>query len=264
MRKYNALSLIALFIIAITLVFSSCTPYKDIPYFTNISDNARDSLVTTAEFKDPVINPDDILAVNIITIDPTTATAINQSSSQMISTQFNGAPTMVAGLLVDKNGEITEPIIGKIKVAGLTTSEARDLIREKTAHYYKDPDVQVRFANFTITVLGEVTKPSSFTVPSEKVSILDAIGMAGDLTIYGMRENVLVIREVDGKKVVNRLNLNSAAIFKSPFFYLRQNNVVYVQPNKQKAIAADASRTRTLTVAASVAAVLVVLLTRIK
>jgi len=101
-------------------------------------------------------------------------------------------------------------------------------------------------------------------MPNEKVSVLDALGMAGDLTIYGRRDNVLVIRENDGKKEVTRLNLNSADIFKSPYFYLKQNDVVYVEPNKQKIIAADAARTRTLTVAASVAAVLIVLLTRIK
>lgn len=264
MRRYKAYSLIALFIVVTSFVFSSCTEYKDVPYFTDVSDHAKDSLLTTSEFKDPVINPDDILSVNIVTIDPTTAAPVNQSTTMAVSTQVNGTPTMVPGLLVDKNGNITLPIIGSVKVAGLTTFEARDLIKQKASQYFKDPDVQVRFANFTITVLGEVTHPATFTVPSEKVSILDAIGMAGDLTIYGMRNNVLVIREVDGKKVANRLNLNSAEIFNSPFFYLKQNDVVYVQPNKQKAIAADASRTRTLTVLASVAAVLIVLLTRIK
>lgn len=266
MGKYKVYSLFALFIVVTSFVFSSCTEYKDVPYFTDVSDHAKDSLLTTSEFKDPVINPDDILSVNIVTIDPTTAAPVNQSTTMAVSTQLNGstAPTMVPGLLVDKDGNITLPIIGAVKVSGLSTSEARDLIRQKASVYYKDPDVQVRFANFTITVLGEVTHPATFTVPSEKISILDAIGMAGDLTIYGIRENVLVIRDVDGKKVANRLNLNSSDIFKSPFFYLKQNDIVYVQPNKQKSIAADAGRTRTLTVAASVAAVLVVLFTRLK
>lgn len=264
MKKYKACSLIALFIIGIIMILSSCTPYKNIPYFTDVSDRAKDSLLKTAEFKDPVIMPDDILAINIVTIDPTTAAPVNQSTTMAVAAQVNGTTTMIPGLLVDKNGNITLPIIGSVKLQGLTTSEARDTIRRRASQYFKEPDVQVRFANFSVTVLGEVIHPATFTMPSEKVSVLDALGMAGDLTIYGMRENVLVIRDVDGKKVVNRLNLNSADIFQSPFFYLKQNDVVYVQPSKQKAIAADASRTRTLTVAASVAAVLIVLLSRIK
>jgi len=248
----------------IAAIFASCTELKDTPYFRDIPDSTKQKVFSNTPYQDPVIRPDDILSITVVTIDPTTAAPVNQAANVPVSTSIGGAPVVVPGLLVDKDGNISLPIIGTVKVAGLTTFEAKAVIKKKAVLYYKDPDVQLRFANFSITVLGEVLHPASFTMPNEKVSVLDALGMAGDLTIYGRRDNVLVIRENDGKKEVTRLNLNSADIFKSPYFYLKQNDVVYVEPNKQKIIAADAARTRTLTVAASVAAVLIVLLTRIK
>ena len=137
-------------------------------------------------------------------------------------------------------------------MAGLTTYAAKQAVKEQAEKYFKVQDVQLRFANFTITVLGEVAHPSSFVIPNERVSVLDALGLAGDLTIYGRRDNVLVIRDEDGKKEVSRLNLNSSDIFQSPFFYLTQNDVVYVEPNKSKAIQADAEQTRIITIAASI------------
>ena len=154
--------------------------------------------------------------------------------------------------MVDKNGNISLPILGTIKVAGLTTFEAKAAVKERAEKFFKDPDVQLRFANFTITVLGEVAHPSSFIIPNERISVLDALGLAGDLTIYGRRDNVLVIRDNNGKKELSRLNLNSSDIFQSPFFYLTQNDIVYVQPNKSKAIQADAEQTRIITIAASI------------
>ena len=260
-RRYITNGLIC-FVIAIQ--FASCTAYKDTPYFRDIPDSIREVLPNTAQYKDPVIHPDDILSVTLVTIDPTTSAPVNQAANVPVATSLVGVPTIVPGLLVDKEGNISLPIIGSVKVGGLTTFEAKALIKTMAAHYYKSPDVQLRFANFAITVLGEVLHPGTFTMPNEKVSVLDALGTAGDLTIYGRRDNILVVRETDGKKEVARLNLNSADIFKSPFFYLEQNDVVYVEPNKQKIIAADAARTRTITIAGSVAAVLIVLLTRIK
>ena len=125
------------------------------------------------------------------------------------------------------------------------------------------PTVQVRYANFKITVIGEVARPATYTVPNERISIIDVLGYAGDLTIYGKRENVLLIRDTIGGKQFIRLNLNSSDIFKSPYFYLRQNDVVYIEPNEAKIATTDAARTRTLAVVGTVLSLLIVITSRL-
>jgi polysaccharide biosynthesis/export protein len=265
MRKFRPGLLNSLAAVTIALMFASCHEGKLVPYFKNIPDSAKLTIVPNAVYTDPIIMPDDILAYAVVTIDPTTSAPVNQAAISVNSTSSSstGASSAVSGLLVDKDGNISIPILGTIKVAGLTTFEAKAIIKQRAEKYFKGADVQLRFANFSVTVMGEVNHPGSFTVPSEKISVVDALGLAGDLTIYGRRENILVIREVDGKKAMARLDLNSSDIFKSPYFYLRQNDVIYVEPNKDKAVAADAERTRILTVAAAVATVLIVLFSRI-
>jgi len=248
-RQYLATGVVAF---CIAIIFASCAATKNVPYFKDIPDSTKEKMIVDAPYTDPVIIPDDILSVTIVTIDPNTSAPVNQAAAVPVASSNMGTPELVPGLLVDKNGDITLPIIGAVKVAGLTSYQAKALIKSRASKYYKDPDVQLRFANFKITVIGEVAHPSSFTVPNEKISILDALGMAGDLTIYGRRENVLLIRENNGKKELFRLNLNSSDLFRSPYFYLKQNDVVYVEPNKSKAVQADAQQTRIITIAASV------------
>jgi polysaccharide export outer membrane protein len=273
MRRLRQIAINSLAIFAIALIFASCTSTKDVPYFKDVPDTTKTKTFIDAPYHDPLIIPDDMLSVVVTTIDPTTTTPVNQgatmassgSGSGLLGSGASGPPQTVPGLTeVDKNGNISIPILGTIKVAGLSTSDAKVVIQKLAEKYYKDPDVQIRFVNFTITVMGEVGRPATFILPNQKVSILDALGMAGDLTIYGRRDNVLLIRENNGVKELHRLNLNNSDIITSPYFYLRQNDVIYVEPNKQKVIAADAARARTLTVAGAVAAVLIVLLTRVK
>src|SRR6185437_6792878 len=248
-RQYLATGVVAF---CIAIIFASCAATKNVPYFKDIPDSTKEKMIVDAPYTDPVIIPDDILSVTIVTIDPNTSAPVNQAAAVPVASSNMGTPELVPGLLVDKNGDITLPIIGAVKVAGLTSYQAKALIKSRASKYYKDPDVQLRFANFKITVIGEVAHPSSFTVPNEKISILDALGMAGDLTIYGRRENVLLIRENNGKKELFRLNLNSSDLFRSPYFYLKQNDVVYVEPNKSKAVQAAAQQTRIITIADSV------------
>jgi polysaccharide export outer membrane protein len=270
MRKLRQHAINSLAIFSVVLIFASCTSTKDVPYFRDVPDSVKTKLLTDAPYQDPLIIPDDILSVTVTTIDPTTSEPVNQAATVPTSTSGSsslaGAPpvALVPGLQVDKDGNISLPILGTVKVGGLSTSQAKALVLQAAQKYFKDPDVQIRFVNFTVTVMGEVERPATFVSPSEKISILDALGMAGDLTIYGRRDNVLLIRENNGVKELHRLNLNNSSIIQSPYFYLRQNDVVYVEPNKQKVIAADASRTRELTVAGAFAAVLIVFLTRVK
>jgi len=182
--------------------------------------------------------------------------AIGASSAAMVGNQ------VISGFLVDKDGFIQMTLLGKIKVGGLTTYQVRDKITELASQYYKNPTVQVRFANFKITVLGEVTRPATYTVPNEKVTVLDALGLAGDLTIYGKRENVLLVRDQQGQKELVRLNLNDSEVFRSPYFYLRQNDVLYVEPGKAKAAANNAARTQTFAIIGSLLSVLIVAVSR--
>ena len=141
---------------------------------------------------------------------------------------------MPNGYLIDKDGMIDFPIIGKIKIAGLDRNEAIELLKNQLSVYIKKPIVNIRILNYKITVIGEVSKPGTFTIPNERITILEAIGIAGDLTITGKRNNVLIIRDIDGQKINFRVDLTKNELFKSPVYYLNQNDVVYVEPNRTK------------------------------
>lgn len=247
------------------LLLSSCITNKNTAYFQDISSAQKTVLQQSAKYTELIIQVDDILSVSISTLDPQSVAAVNQGVSTPVLGVANstGSAQQVNGFLVDKNGEIQLSMIGSVKVAGLSTFEARELILKKALSYYKDPNVQVRFANFRVTVLGEVNRPATYTIPNEQVSVLDVLGLAGDLSIYGKRENVMVIRNNGGTREFGRLNLNSSEIFNNPYFYLKQNDLVYVEPNKAKIATTDASRTRLITIGASVFSALVVLLIRV-
>ncbi|TKC13057.1 hypothetical protein FA048_05420 [Pedobacter polaris] len=254
------------FLILTLTTFSSCVSNKNIAYFQDIQGVDRAKLENAVAFVEPKIQPDDILSINIFTLSPTSGAVVNQSASTPVlgSNTASGGNQLVNAFLVDKNGEIELALAGKIKVAGLTTYEARELVRKVISKDYKDPNVQLRFANFKVSVLGEVNNPSAYTLPNEKVTILDALSLAGDLTIYGKRENVLIVRDQDGKKEFARLNLNSSEIFNSPFYYLKQNDVVYVEPNKAKASANNAPQLQTIGIITSVLSVLILAVSVLK
>jgi len=251
----------------ITLFFMASCSVKKIVYFNDLPIDSAHVVKEAAAFTEPTIQADDILSITVQTIDPTSAAVANQSLAVQAvgaSSATNVGNQLISGFLVDKDGYIHMSLIGKVLVEGLTTYQARERITNMATHYYKDPTVQVRFANYKITILGEVTRPATYTVPNEKVSVLDALGMAGDLTIYGKRENVLLVRDNDGKKELVRLNLNDSRLFKSPYFYLRQNDVIYVEPGKAKAAANNAARTQTYAVVGSIVSLIIVALTRFR
>ena len=248
----------------VTLLLGSCS-VKNVVYFKDLPQDTLKVMKAAAAFSEPVIQSDDLLSITVQTLDPTTSSIANQTEAVQAvgaSSASNVGNQVISGFLVDKNGFVHMTLLGKVKVAGLTTYQARELITEKAQEFYRDPTVQVRFANYKITVLGEVTRPATYTVPNEKVTVLDALGLAGDMTIYGQRENVLLIREENGQKAMVRLNLADSDLFQSPYYYLRQNDVIYVEPGKAKAAANNASRTQTYAIAGSVLSVLIILLTR--
>src|SRR5690606_28362694 len=227
MYKYINNSKIFLLFSFSVFFLMSCAVTKKTVYFSDIALDSV-SAVHLAQFNEPIIQSDDILSITIQTVDVEATAAVNQVSTVPAvgaSSASNLGNQVIRGFLVDKDGNVAIPMLGNIKVAGLTTYQARQVIAENASRFFKEPTVQVRFANFKITVIGEVAKPATYTMPNEKVTLLDAIGLAGDLTIYGKRENVMLIRDnADGEKEFIRFNLNSYDTFKSPYFYLQQND----------------------------------------
>ncbi len=253
------------------VLLSSCSTNKKISYFRDIPDSiflaARN--INTTSFEEPLIQLNDILQVSILSLDPQLNNMLTSANSVAFSVQpsssnlTSASSATISGFLVDKKGMIELPVIGKIKVSGMSTAEARDFIHDRVAIFYKDPVINVRFANFNITVLGEVARPATYVVPNEKLSVLDAIGMAGDLTIYGKRENILLVRDSGGQKKYVRFDLNSSGMFNSPYFYLRQGDVIYIEPAKSKIAASDGVRNRNITLAASGLSLLIVFFSKI-
>lgn len=253
-------------------LLSSCATPKNVTYFQDVPDTLRQKMVALSAYYTPVIQPDDILQVSIQTLDPAATALLSQQTTAnwpAMGANAGGStsgsnPVNVTGYLVDKEGYVILPLIGKVMAKDKTTDKIRDEIRAKAAEFYKDPVVTVRFANFKITVLGEVARPSTYVMPNEKVTLLDAIGIAGDLTIYGRRENVMLIRDNNGKKEFARFNLNNSNIFSSPYFYLHQGDVVYVEPNKAKVATTDIAQVRRLSILATALSLLIVIATRVK
>jgi polysaccharide export outer membrane protein len=276
--KKTSTSILFTFCVVIIIVFTlnSCSTIKNYKYFEDISDTAKITRLANSYYKEPIIQVDDILYILIQTADPLGGNLINAVNTPAGSTTpytnifsstggVSSNQSVVYGYLVNKKGFVTIPVLGDVQVSGFTTAQARDLILEKATVFYKSPSVIVRYANFKITILGEVQRPGTYTVPNEKINLLDALGYAGDLTIYGDRTNLLLFRrQVDGSTIAYRLNLNNSEIFKSPNFYLQQNDEIYVTPTKAKITSSDAAQARNITVITSALTVLVVLLTRIR
>ncbi|MFC0262559.1 polysaccharide biosynthesis/export family protein [Fontibacter flavus] len=229
-----------LFILTLlSLTLFSCAK-RNLVYFSDI-ETYEDYSVPVGQFTEPRIQPDDLLSITVTSLNPESNMLFNVG---VLMPSGDRANTVVSSpvnenYLVDKDGFINYPVIGKISLNRLTKQEAVDKMAGLVSEYVKDPIVNIRFTNFKVTVIGEVQKPASLVIPTEKITVLEALGMAGDMTAYGKRENVLVIREKDGMRTAARLNLNDKAVLSSPYYYLQQNDVVYVEPYKTKAIQAD-------------------------
>lgn len=190
------------------------------------------------------IQPDDLLEIGVYAEDPAAVAPFTLQGVGARTKEENN----VAGnnFLVDQAGDIEFPVLGKMHLSGLTVEQARDTFKQKLTRYIANPIVNVRWLNFKFTVLGEVNQPATYTVPERSVTVLEAVGLAGDLTNYGNRKNILVIREQDGKREFGRVNLQDRGVFNSPYFYLKQNDVVYVEPLKQKTSVVSDQATKVL------------------
>lgn len=252
--------------IIVILILCSChTPKRTYSYFKDVPDTVSLYNIIDTGFKALTIKTDDLLQINISSPNPeANSFFITPGSNVSNGTSNSAAGTATPNTyLVDKDGGIDMPLIGRVIVRGLTMNEARNDISGKLLTFLKDPIVTVRLQNFKVTILGEVTRPANYYVSNERVSVLDALGMAGDMTIYGRRENVLLIREKDGKKSLTRLNLNTSALFRSPYYYLQQNDIVYVEASKEKVVANDRTTLRSITLVTAVISLFTVILTRV-
>lgn len=222
----------------IVLLFASCSSIKDVRYFQDAENGKTSSISNTLLIK---VRPEDKLSIVVNSKDPELAALVNlpiQSSRIGANGLVSGSSQSVSVYTVDPNGDIDFPVIGKIKVAGKTRSEIAEIVKNELVNssIIKDPIVTVEFSDMYISMLGEVNKPGRYIINQDKVTILDAMGMAGDLTIYGRRDSVQVLRKVDEGQIAYVVNLtNFDTLLQSPAYYLQQNDVVYVQPNDTRA-----------------------------
>lgn len=234
-------------------LFASCQSYKKVPYLQDVK--VVEQTVQQENLYDARIMPKDLLTIVVSCTSPELAVPFNLTVATQNNVTISNTTSQPAlqQYLVDNDGKIDFPVLGELKVGGLTKKEAELLIVEKLKPYIKEtPIVTVRMMNYKISVLGEVARPGTFTISNEKVNLLEALAMAGDMTIWGLRDNVKLIREsADGKQQIVTLDLNKAEVILSPYYWLQQNDIIYVTPNKVKARNSDIGNSTTLWVSAT-------------
>ena len=250
MKKY-----VTCLLVCVAVFFTACTSTKKILYLQDVVPLKQQEIEQKYEV---IIHSDDLLAIMVNSRDPELALPFNMP---MVTYQLGSNSTgqqRVLGYLVDTNGDIDFPILGKIHVEGLTRMQLTELVKNKLIEgdLIKDPIVTVQFLNFKVSVMGEVGRPGSFTISGDRITLLEALSMAGDLTIYGRRDRVGVIRENNGKRTILFHDLRSAEIFNSPCYYLQQNDIVYVEPNKAKSGQSGINQNNTIGVWVSVISLL--------
>lgn len=244
--KMNTHIIRLLILSTIILLTASCNSYKNIPYFQNV--NRSSSVNEKIDNYSPLtIQKEDILGITVSSLNPDAWKDENNKPN---------------GYLVDMEGNIQLPLIGSIKAEGITTNVLRQRIQTKLTTYLKEPSVNVRITNFKISVIGDVARPNIYQIQNERVTVAEALGLAGDLNITGIRNNVLLIREIDGNRQYINIDLTSADLFKSPYYYLKNNDVIYVQPDKTKSNSGDRSY-RTLSLILSALSVVTIVLTTV-
>ena len=226
--KHNILLLFFAFLLYSSL--HSCVAPKRYVYFNNVKEDTLHPGVVVKDsgtvFEEPIILINDVLSISIQTL--------AQNEGNELISKSNVSSDLMSGFHVDKNGYVELSLIGFVKVVGLTTSEARELIKQKAKEYYKDPLVNVRIANFDVMVLGDVNSPGLVKLPTEKASIIDVIALAGDLAGTAKRNNILLVRREGDKTKFVRFDLTSTDIFKSPYFYVKQRDYIYVEQSNFK------------------------------
>lgn len=219
--------------VCLVALLAACASPKEVVYLQDVLPFKEEAIQKEYEVS---VHRDDLLAIIVNSKEPELALPFNMPLVTFQVGGQNNTQQRLLGYLVDENGDIDFPILGKIHVEGLTRMQVTDLVRKRLVEedLLKDPIVTVQFLNFKVSVLGEVIRPGTFTLSGDRITLLEALSMAGDLTIYGKRDRVAVIRENNGKRTIQFHDLRSSELFNSPYYYLQQNDIVYVEPNKAK------------------------------
>ena len=243
-------------LMCVVVLCTSCASSKKVVYLQDVVPLKQQDIEQKYEV---YIHNDDLLAIMVNSKNPELALPFNMPMVTYQSGSESGGQQRVLGYLVDTNGDIDFPILGKLHVAGLTRLQLTDMIKQRLIDedLIKDPIVTVQFLNYKVSVMGEVNRPGSFNISGDRITLLEALSMAGDLTIYGRRDRVAVIREKDGKRTILMHDLRSSDIFNSPCYYLQQNDIVYVEPNKAKAGQSEINQNKSVGVWLSAASILV-------
>ena len=230
---------VRIIVILLTLVLlQGCSSTKKLVYFQETASD--DDTAVVAKSFIPTIKAGDLLSIQVSSLDPQAAAFFNPVAAST-NAPSGGVNTLTptSGYLVADNGTIKLPIIGRLTVIGLTNDQASELISQKLAPYLKDPTVNLRNQNFRISILGEVNRPALFTIPNERITISEALALAGDLTLYGRRDNILIIREEGGRRSFTRIDITNRNTFRSPYYSLHPNDIIYVEPSKTRGISVD-------------------------
>ena len=234
--------------ILLSFLLAACQSYKMVPYLQDVE--AVNQATQQETLYDAKIMPKDLLTIVVSCTSPELAAPFNLTiaSPSNLSIQYTTTQPVLQQYLVDNEGKISFPVLGALTVGGLTKKQAEQLIVDKLKPYMKEnPIVTVRMVNYKISVIGEVARPGTFTISNEKVNLLEALAMAGDMTVYGLRDNVKLIREdANGKQQIVTLDLNNAETILSPYYWLQQNDIVYITPNKAKARNSDVGNSTSL------------------
>ncbi len=229
-----------LFLLLVLFAGACSAPRKTI-YFAENGGNDSGSMAVAA-VPESTIQPDDILAITVTSISSLTIDKDPVAIFREGGTTFSATATQAgvggvaaapsAGFLVDGDGFIDFPVVGKVQLGGLTMRQAKELLAQRLKKIVTDPVVEIRITNFKVSVMGEVNRPGFVLAPNHKITILEALAAAGDIPISGRKDNILVIREEGGMQRRSRINLNDVSAFRSPYFYLKQNDIIYVEPNR--------------------------------
>lgn len=224
----NKLKMLLLLIVVISV--ASCASRKDLAYLQN-----ADSMPELESFYsfEPTLKVDDLLSIIVSAETPEVTVPFNLPQIQG-NYQINNNQNGIKTYLIDAEGFIDFPVVGSIQLAGLSRREAVDKLTDAVAIYVINPSVNLRILNYKVSIIGEVAKPGNYPIESERITLLEALSKAGDLTIYGKRDNILIIREIEGKKSFNRVDITSADFINSPYYYLTQNDQIVVEPNKAR------------------------------
>lgn len=234
-------------ILGLVVMLSACDAQRRVLYLQDVESGSEIVLPDNYVIR---IKPLDQITIVVNSKNPELAMPFNTSTSYNslngVVTNTNANESSLQVFTVDSKGYISMPVIGDVKISGLTREEAEAKIEKMIVdgEYIADPKVNVRFANLTVSIIGEVTKPGRYNINKDQLTIFEALALAGDMTIYGNREDVAIIREKDGKSIVMKLDLRSQDIFSSPYFYIEQNDVIIVSPNKFKAATAEINQNR--------------------